>query len=183
MTNSLPVPCFITDKKFVLSNIQLQCFQQKSKWQVLFFVQKSVDYFSLKLLHKPYIASIKSNLKGIFILSSFLPWGWIATCPLDAYRPKYICTSIRNIAMQIHSSSAVWVTGAKGEYLCYYLHSSGFYRPTLHRENTVSFLDKYSFFLFRRQSQPFPGGLICLLSLAVPPHDRSLVDWSKPLSM
>lgn len=31
MTNSLPVPGFITDKKFVLSNIQLQCFQQKSK--------------------------------------------------------------------------------------------------------------------------------------------------------
>lgn len=86
--------------------------------------------------------------------------------------------------MQIHSSSsAVWVTGAKGEYLCYYLHSSGFYLPALHRENTVSFLDKYSFFLFSRQSQPFPGGPICLLSLAVPPHDRSLVDWSKPLSM
>lgn len=41
MTNSLPVPCFITDKKFVLSNIQLQCFQQKSKNDRFYFLYRN----------------------------------------------------------------------------------------------------------------------------------------------
>lgn len=41
MTNSLPVPCFITDKKFVLSHIQLQCFQQKSKNDRFYFLYRN----------------------------------------------------------------------------------------------------------------------------------------------